>query len=240
MFQYQAGSLEDEPGVIADFLAAAGACRVAVVMSDAPTGRRYSEFFDRAARRCKLDVACRLGISAAGQPVPSQVFETIESTSPDVIVTFAMFGTKPLAEGLRQRRSQIPVMANVSGSIGQNSPAWRAHLEGWSYLDMVSDGNMTLSRLAAQLPDGPRGARLVTGLDLGRAIALAACNAPRLDRRGLTAGLELIKRLPSAAGKEGTVLGFGNQDRAALKGEYLVVRSWVDGKSVEGPAPGFR
>lgn len=42
-----------------------------------------------------------------------------------------------------------------------------------------------------------------------------------------------MKWLPAAEGMEGTVLGFGNWDRAALHGRYLVIRRWIDGRSVE-------
>jgi hypothetical protein len=31
----------------------------------------------------------------------------------------------------------------------------------------------------------------------------------------------------------GTTMGFGNYDHGALKGRYLVLRSWRDGKSVQ-------
>jgi hypothetical protein len=46
-------------------------------------------------------------------------------------------------------------------------------------------------------------------------------------------GLEEVKRLPAASGYDGTTMGFGNQDHAALKPTALVLRSWRDGKTVE-------
>ncbi len=46
-------------------------------------------------------------------------------------------------------------------------------------------------------------------------------------------GLERVKALPAASGGEGTVMGFGAWDHGALKGPYLVLRSWRDGKTVE-------
>ena len=42
-----------------------------------------------------------------------------------------------------------------------------------------------------------------------------------------------MKWLPAAEGHEGTLLGFGKYDRGALHGRYLVLRQWLDGKSVE-------
>jgi hypothetical protein len=54
-----------------------------------------------------------------------------------------------------------------------------------------------------------------------------------LTRAGLKDGLERVKRLPAATGMNGTTMGFGNYDHGALKGRYLVLRSWRDGKSVQ-------
>jgi len=46
-------------------------------------------------------------------------------------------------------------------------------------------------------------------------------------------GLELVKLVPAAEGWAGTTLGFGHWDRGALHGEYLVLRQWRGGTSVE-------
>jgi branched-chain amino acid transport system substrate-binding protein len=45
------------------------------------------------------------------------------------------------------------------------------------------------------------------------------------------AGLERVKAIPSATGEPGTLMGFGRHERGALKGRYLVVRQWRDGRS---------
>ena len=39
--------------------------------------------------------------------------------------------------------------------------------------------------------------------------------------------------MPAATGMDGTTMGFGHCDHGALKGRYLVLRSWRDGKSVQ-------
>src|SRR5262249_13669514 len=48
-FQYQIGSLEDEPSFLADNLAARGLTRVAVVRDRSYVGRRMAAFFEHAA-----------------------------------------------------------------------------------------------------------------------------------------------------------------------------------------------
>ena len=42
-----------------------------------------------------------------------------------------------------------------------------------------------------------------------------------------------MKQLPATSGVDGTTMGFGNFDHAALKGRYLVLREWRDGKTVQ-------
>jgi hypothetical protein len=39
--------------------------------------------------------------------------------------------------------------------------------------------------------------------------------------------------MPASSGRAGTTMGFGQWDHAALKGEFLVLRQWLDGKNVE-------
>lgn len=56
---------------------------------------------------------------------------------------------------------------------------------------------------------------------------------PAFAREGVRRGLEQIKWLPAAEGMEGTLLGFGIQDRGAPPGRYLVLRQWLGGKSVK-------
>ena len=47
-------------------------------------------------------------------------------------------------------------------------------------------------------------------------------------------GQRLMEKLLAAtSGVDGTTMGFGNFDHAALKGRYLVLREWRDGKTVQ-------
>ena len=73
----------------------------------------------------------------------------------------------------------------------------------------------------------------MTALDVGRLMGEGLARADNLDPEGLLHGLNRVKCLRSAAGKEGTVMGFGHQDRGALKGDYLVLRQYKGGGSVE-------
>ena len=69
--------------------------------------------------------------------------------------------------------------------------------------------------------------------DIGRLVGEGLARAVHLTGPGVKDGLEQVKRLPAASGYEGTLMGFGPWDHAALKGEYLVLREWRDGKTVQ-------
>ena len=71
------------------------------------------------------------------------------------------------------------------------------------------------------------------GHDLGRLVAEGLARSRDFTRAGVKTGLEQVKWLPAAEGKEGTLLGFGIQDRGALHGHYLVLRQWQGGRTVE-------
>jgi hypothetical protein len=99
---------------------------------------------------------------------------------------------------------------------------------------MHSDTNRTLQALMRAMSAPPEQALAVAkGHDIGRLVAEGLARAPDFSREGLREGLEQVKWLSAAEGAEGTLLGFGIQDRGALHGRYLVVRQWVDGRSVE-------
>ena len=51
-------------------------------------------------------------------------------------------------------------------------------------------------------------------------------------------GLEQVKWLPAAEGHEGTLLGFGNHDRGALHGRYLVLRRGAAASPSRSRTPG--
>jgi hypothetical protein len=68
---------------------------------------------------------------------------------------------------------------------------------------------------------------------MGRLVGEAIARAHHLTRTGLKEGFERVKQLRATSGVEGTTMGFGQYDHAALKGQYLVLREWRDGKTVQ-------
>ena len=231
VFNYQAGSLEDEPALLAEYAASQGLRRVAVVHDTAATGLRMMSFFDRATARFGLQVVFRRGASALGSLPPSTVPDLL-ATRPDVVVHLGMWSLVPLAARLQQAAPALPKLSNIAASVAQVRTEWLPPLEGWIFTGMSSESNPTGANLAAHIGrKPPLGTRELVGLDVGRLLAEALVNAPLLAPSGVRAGLELIKVMPAAAGHNGTVLGFGHWDRAALKGRYLVLQRYRGGRA---------
>ena len=67
----------------------------------------------------------------------------------------------------------------------------------------------------------------------GRLLGEAVAASEHLTRAGIADGLRRVKQMPATSGHEGTLMGFGTYDHAALKGHYLVLREWRDGHSVQ-------
>jgi branched-chain amino acid transport system substrate-binding protein len=97
----------------------------------------------------------------------------------------------------------------------------------------VSDGNTERQALRERSPRSAAGPVGVAAYDIGRLLGAALVRCHHLTRGGLRDALERVKQLPAASGVEGTTMGFGRYDHGALKGRYLVLRTWQDGRTVE-------
>ena len=142
--------------------------------------------------------------------------------------------SRAVALALAELKWDVPVVANSALMFGYVMTDWRDGWAGWEYLDAIADDNSNRARLAERSKTVARrdrsGAR---AYDMGRLVGEAIARANHLTRDGLREGLERVKRLPATTGREGTIMGFGHYDHAALKGEYLVLREWRDGRTVQ-------
>jgi branched-chain amino acid transport system substrate-binding protein len=204
MFQFQIGSLEDEPSFLAAHLAQRGLTRVALVRDRSYVGRRMAEFFE--------DAAGVEGITM------------VTRDDADAIVSLGMWDT---ARALAEEKPDVPVVANSALIYGYHDPSAAALWDGWGFPDTISEDNA----LYAALGDGA-GPGVAGQYDMGRLIAEGLARARVATGRGVMEGLERVKSIPSATGEAGTLMGFGQYERGALKGRYLVIRQWKDGQSV--------
>jgi ABC-type branched-subunit amino acid transport system substrate-binding protein len=234
MFHFQVGSLEEEPVVLAQYLAARGWKRVALVHDRSPIGRRLVSALDEACAAEQVAATARLEIGELARELSAQL-EPLRRIEPQALVYHGLgLSARAVGDALRKLGWALPVVCNSAGMWGRIDPEWARALDGWVYTDVVSDGNRALRALAGELGvEAERAPALAYYHDMAWLMAEGLARAPELTREGLREGLERIKWLPSAVGREGTQMGFGHWERAALKGRFLVLRRWSEGRSLE-------
>jgi ABC-type branched-subunit amino acid transport system substrate-binding protein len=232
-FHYQVGSLEEEPAVLAARLAQRGLRRPAIVHDQSPVGKRYAECFDDARGALGLETAGSTAISSMAEDL-SEPIARLRDLGPDSLVYLGLgMSSRAVALAVQGSGWDIPVVANSALMFGYAFPDWRDGYRGWEYLDAIADDNVMRAHLreqSAALAAGPVSCAMY---DIGRLVGEALARADHLTRDGLRQALERVKMLPATCGREGTIMSFGVWDHAALKGEYLVLREWRDGETVQ-------
>lgn len=231
MFHLQVGSHENESILMARHLAAAGVLGVGVIYDRSPIGRRHLSFLED---ECDL-VGVRTGIRVAIPPLAESAqreVDALQGRGADGLVYMGLgWAGREVAKAAQSWA--VPRVMNAAGMRGVD-PEFGRDIDRWAYPDMYSDDNELLARLHGQLDESGGGINaLAFGYDMGQLVAEAIARSEELTRDGIRAGLERIKLVPAACGRPGTTLGFGRWEREALKGDYLVMRRWVDGASVE-------
>jgi ABC-type branched-subunit amino acid transport system substrate-binding protein len=233
MFHYQIGSLEEEPPVLAARLVERGFRRAAVIHDASIVGDRYRECFGWAATALGLELCASTPISPLAQDLGAEVAK-LRETEPDALVYLGLgAASHAVATALAGAGWDVPVVANSALMFGYAKPEWRDAWAGWEYLDGIADDNQMRARLRTLDPKAAAGPIGCAAYDMGRLLGEACARAEQLDRAGLKEGLERVKQLPATSGYDGTLMGFGVWDRAALKGTYLVLREWKDGRTVQ-------
>ncbi|HEY7135351.1 MAG TPA: ABC transporter substrate-binding protein [Acidimicrobiia bacterium] len=233
MFHYQIGSLEEEPSILARRLAQRGLRSAAVIFDNSPVGRRYAECFDDARTSLGLELTGSSAISPLSEDV-TDVASRMRDTGPDALVYLGLgVASRAVALALAAIGWDVPVVANSSLMFGYARPDWRDGWKGWEYIDGIADDNAMRAELATKSKRTAAGPVLCGAYDMGRLLGEAIARAHHLTREGVKEGFERVKQLPATTGVEGTTMGFGTYDHAALKGGYLVLREWREGRTVQ-------
>jgi ABC-type branched-subunit amino acid transport system substrate-binding protein len=210
-----------------------GLQRAAVLFDRSPVGRRYAEAFEAARARLGVEVTATASVSPLAEDA-EELLAGLRRSGPDVLVYFGLgVASRAVALARDALGWDVPVLANSALMFGYARPDWRDGYAGWEYLDNVADDNRVrraLREISARAAGGPIGC---AAYDIGRLVGEAVARAEHLTRAGVADGLRRVKYLPAASGHDGTLMGFGTWDHAALKGHYLVLREWKDGRSVQ-------
>lgn len=239
LFHFQIGSLEDEPSLLVADLVRRRLTRVALIQDTSRVGNRLAAFFRDAARAAGCELAADISVEPDGTSVASAV-ATARGAAPDALVVVGFWrAAHGVAGALRTQGWAVPALANSALMYGHADPAWARDWEGWTYVDTFSEANPRFAMLAEKVAAAGRaaGPGEAGAYDMGRLLAEGIARAPAITCAGIRAGLERVKALPAATGGAGTLMGFGNWDRGALKGPYLVLREWRAGQSVAHPEP---
>jgi branched-chain amino acid transport system substrate-binding protein len=233
MFHYQVGSLEEEPAVLAGRLASRGLTRAAVVHDHSPVGAGYAQWFDEARMGFGIELTGSVAVPPLADDLRGPV-GTLRDAKPDALVYFGLGVTsRAVALAMTELDWKLPVLANSALMFGYLRSDWRDGWAGWEYIDTIADDNERRRQLAERAPQVAAGPVPCAAYDIGRLIGEAISRARHLTRAGIKDSLERVKRLPATSGHEGTTMGFGVYDHAALKGRYLVLREWRDGRTVQ-------
>ncbi len=233
-FHYQIGSLEDEPAFLASHLLERDLTRVALVHDTTFVGRRMADFFGDAAAASGLQLVLRSAWSPGGNSA-DRVLTTARAADPDVVVSLGLWELpRVLSEEMAAMGWTVPACANSALIYGHHSPEAAKVWEGWTYCDTFSEENSRYATLSSRAVAAGRtaGPGAAGAFDMGRLMGEGLALAHPLTRAGVLTALERVKSLPAVSGHEGTLMGFGHFDRAALKGRFIVIRQWRDGESV--------
>ena len=235
MFHYQIGSLEEEPPLLVDRLVERDLRTVAIIHDVSVVGSRYREVFGWAASRAGIDVLATASIDPVAVDVGAAV-AILRAASPGALIYLGLGASSlAVATAVIDAGWSVPVLANSALMFGYLMRDWRDAWRGWEYVDTIADDNLeraALRQLDARAAAGSMGC---AAYDMGRLVGAALGRADDHTRSGLREGLERVKLLAAASGHAGTLMGFGVWDRAALKGPFLVIREWRDGRTIQVP-----
>jgi len=234
LFHFQIGSLEDEPPLLVGDLVGRGVARVGLIQDTSEVGRRLAAFFVAAAGAAGCEVVAHTVVETDGSGAARAVADARAAGAEALVSLGFWHAAQATARELRAHAWPLPALANSALMYGHADPAWALDWEGWTYADTYDEANPRFAALARRAAADGRacGPGEAGAYDIGHLLAEGIARAPELSRVGLRAGLERVKALPTATGRAATVMGFGNWDRGALKGPYLVLREWRGGRSV--------
>jgi ABC-type branched-subunit amino acid transport system substrate-binding protein len=233
MFHYQVGSLEEEPPLLAERLVARGLRRAAVLYDASPVGRGYLAAFEAARARLGIELTAAIALAPL-EGDAAAALQQLQPARPDALVYFGLgVASRAVAVARGDLGWDVPVLAGSALMFGYARPDWRDGFAGWEYVDTVADDNQERAALAGRSRAAAAGPIGCAAYDIGRLLAEGVARAEHLTRAGVADGLRRVKRLPAASGHDGTFAGFGVYDHAALKGPYLVLREWREGRSVQ-------
>ncbi len=229
VFGLPAGSMEEEPIIMATVASLDGCRTVGIAFEDSLIGHEYL----RSAR-----VAChQTGLSiTAEEPIPQVESEkrdamtALAADKPDALMHLGFgLGIVGMNAALKAIGWNPRRYTTTAFEFAATDVWWRRQLVGWIGLDQFDERNMVGQRFldSFQARHGRRPEYFfpLYCYDVARLMLTALATARPLTGPGVKDALEKIKMMPAATGAPGTRMRFGNFIRHGWVGsEFLVAR----------------
>lgn len=236
VFGLPAGSLEEEPIVMATVAALDGCKTIGIAFEDSLIGREYLRSARSACQEAGLRITNEVAIPQV-QAEKRAAMELLAADRPDGVVHVGFgLGIPGMNDALREIGWMPPRYTTTAFEFASTSDWWREQLAGWIGLDQYDERNQVaqgfLDRFEARYGHRPAYFFPIYCYDVGRLMLTAIANAHPLTGRGVKDALEKIKMMPAASGAPGTRMRFGRYIRQGWMGsEFLVARRVLDDAS---------
>jgi branched-chain amino acid transport system substrate-binding protein len=229
VFGLPAGSMEEEPIVMATVAAYDGCRTVGIAFEDSLIGTEYLRTTRVACHEAGLRITAEVAIPQT-ESDKRTAMATLAAGEPDGIVHVGFgLGIPGMNAALQDLGWMPPRYTTTAFEFAATSHWWREQLAGWIGLDQYDERNVTgrsfLDRFETRYGRRPEYFFPVYCYDVGRLMLTALANARPLSGVGVKQALEKIKMMPAASGAPGTRLRFGKYIRHGWVGsEFLVAR----------------
>jgi ABC-type branched-subunit amino acid transport system substrate-binding protein len=236
VFGLPAGSMEEEPVIMAQVAAYDGCKTVGIAYEDSFVGHEYL----RSARAACKRVGMRITSEVAIPQVDAKKVEHMKALAldkPDALMHVGVgIGVLHINEALEEIGWKPRRYTTTAFEFAANSEMWAKHLAGWVGLDQYDErnevGQAFLDRFEARYGRRPAYYFPLLCYDVGRMMLTAVATARPMTGRGVKEAYERIKMMPAATGAPGTRLRFGKFIRHGWVGsEFLVARRVLDDAS---------
>jgi ABC-type branched-subunit amino acid transport system substrate-binding protein len=229
VFGLNAGSMEEEPIIMAAVASYDGCRSVGIAYEDSLIGQEYLRTTRVACQAAGLRITAEIPIPQVESEKAAAMAE-LAAEKPDAILHVGFgLGLVGMNKALEQIGWMPPRYTTTAFEFAATDPVWRRQLAGWIGLDQYDERNRTgqafLDRFEARYGRRPAYFFPLYCYDIGRMMLSALAGARPLTGRGVKEALERVKMLPAASGAPGTRLRFGKFIRQGWVGsEYLVAR----------------
>lgn len=229
VFGLPAGSMEEEPIIIASIAALDGCHSVGIAYEDSLIGNEYLQSTRSACRAAGLSIVAETAIPQ----IPAEKREAMAylgAAKPDAVIHVGFgLGLVGMNAALDEIGWMPPRYTTTAFEFASQTPWWREQLAGWIGLDQIDErntvGHQFLDQFEARHGRRPDTFFPLYCYDVGRLMMMALSKARVLTGLGVKEALETIKMVPAATGAPGTRMRFGKYLRNGWVGsEFLVAR----------------